>query len=87
MIYQVSSSVVSIKRWFESREKAIAAFEHECKRLGLEPPLHYPPAVSGNTCEDNGIAYPRCKRAAGTGAGAGDITNGKSAISSRRLPA
>jgi len=73
MIYQVSSSKVSIKRWFESREEAIAAFEHECKRLGLEPPLHYPPAVSGDTSEDNGITYPRRKRAAGMRAGVGFV--------------
>jgi hypothetical protein len=73
VIYQVSSSKVPIKRWFESREEAIAVFEHECKRLGLEPPLHYPPAVSGDTLEDNGIAYPRLKWASGIRAGVGFV--------------
>ena len=73
MIYQVSSSKVPIKRWFESREEAIAAFEHQCKHLGLEPPSDYPPAVSGDTFEDNGIAYPRRTRAAGMRAGLGFV--------------
>jgi hypothetical protein len=73
VIYQVSSSKIRIKRWFESREEAIAAFEHECKRLGLQPPLHYPPAVVGDTCEDNGIAYPQRTRAAGMRDGLGFV--------------
>ena len=59
VVYQVSSSKVRIRRWFDTREEAIAAFEHQCKHLGLTPPLHYPPAVSGDTVEDNGIAYPQ----------------------------
>ena len=73
MIYQVSSSKVPIKRWFESREEAIAAFEHQCKHLGITPPLHYPPAVSGDTVEDNGIAYPPRTCAAGVRDGHGYV--------------
>jgi hypothetical protein len=57
----------------ESREEAIAAFEHQCEHLRLEPPLDYPPAVSGDTLEDSGIAYPRRTRAAGTRAGLGFV--------------
>jgi hypothetical protein len=73
VIYQVSSSKVRIKRWFESTEEAIAAFEHQCKHLGLTPPLHYPPAVSGDTVEDNGIAYPHRTCAAGVRDGHGYV--------------
>ena len=73
MIYQVSSSKVRIRRWFDTREEAIAAFEHQCKQLGLTPPLHYPPAVSGDTVEDNGIAYPPRTCAAGVRDGHGYV--------------
>ena len=73
MIYQVSSSKVRIRRWFDTREEAIAAFEHQCKQLGLAPPLHYPPAVSGDTVEDNGIAYPRRTCAVGARDGHGYV--------------
>jgi hypothetical protein len=57
VIYQVSSSKVRIKRWFKSGEEATAACERECWRIGLAPPSDYPPAVSGDTVEDNGIAH------------------------------
>jgi hypothetical protein len=73
VIYQVSSSKVRIRRWFDTREEAIAAFEHQCKHLGLTPPLHYPPAVSGDTVEDNGIAYPPRTYAAGVRDGHGYV--------------
>jgi len=59
LIYQVTSSKVRIERWFANREEAIAAFERKCKRLGLTPPLSYPPGVSGDVFQDNRIAYPR----------------------------
>ena len=35
--------------------------------------MDYPPAVSGDTFEDNGIAYPRRTRAAGMRAGLGFV--------------
>ena len=46
MIYQVSSSKVRIDRWYESREEAIKAFERQCKKLGIAPPLSYPPGLA-----------------------------------------
>ena len=73
MIYQVSSSKVRIVRWFDTQEEAIAAFEHRCKQVGLEPPLDYPPAVKGDTVEDNGIAYPRRTQARGLRDGHGYV--------------
>jgi len=42
----IFSSKVRIERWFDTPDEAIAAFERNCKRLGLEPPLHYPPGVA-----------------------------------------
>ena len=72
MIYQVSSSKVRIVRWFDT-QAAIAAFEHQCKQVGLEPPLDSPPAVRGDTAEDNGIAYPRRTQARGLRDGHGYV--------------
>jgi hypothetical protein len=37
------------------------------------PPLDYPPAVIGNTVEDNGIAYPRRTQAKGLRDGHGYV--------------
>ena len=48
MIYQLSTSTVPIERWFDTREEAIAAFERKCKRLGIRPPLDYPPSCCGD---------------------------------------
>jgi len=71
VIYQVSSPKVRIERWFSSREEAIQAFERACKRLGIAPPLAYPPGVSGDSVSDNLVAYPRRISAQGRRAGHG----------------
>jgi hypothetical protein len=66
VIYQVSSSKVRIDRWYESREEAIKAFERQCKKLGIAPPLSYPPGKSGDAVSDNRTGEPR--RTCATGA-------------------
>jgi hypothetical protein len=73
VIYKISSSKVCSIHWFDTREEAIAASEPMSKQIGLSPPLHYPPAVSGDTLEDNGIAYPRRTCAAGLRDGHGYV--------------
>jgi hypothetical protein len=73
VIYQVSSSKVHIERWFNGRKEAIAAFERECKRLGLTSPSHYLPAVSGDTFSDDRTAYPPRSCAAGRRDGHGYV--------------
>jgi hypothetical protein len=73
VIYQVSSSKVRIERWYESREEAIAAFERKCKRLGLTPPLSYPPGQSGDAVSDNLTTYTRRTCATGVRNGHGFV--------------
>jgi hypothetical protein len=43
--YRVHSMRIRCKRWYPTKEAAIAAFERNCKRLGISPPRYYPPAV------------------------------------------
>jgi hypothetical protein len=69
MQYRVHSTNVKCERWYPTEAEAIAAFEHASKRAGIEPPLHYPPSVSGDSITNNDIAYPRSTCAAGTRAG------------------
>jgi len=57
--YRVHSTQVESVRWYPTKAEAIAAFERNCKRLGIAPPHRYPPSVSGDSITINDMAYPR----------------------------
>ena len=65
MRYRVHSTKVKPGHWYPTKAEAIAAFERQCKRLGISPPTQYPPRLSGDSITKNGIAYPRSTCAAG----------------------
>ena len=58
MRYRVHSIKVKCEQWHPTKAGAIAAFEGAWKRAGIEPPLAYPPDVSGDCFTDNRIDYP-----------------------------
>lgn len=73
MRYRVHSMRIRCKRWYPTKEAAIAAFERNCKRLGISPPRYYPPAASGDGFVDNAIAYPHYICAVGVRDGHGCV--------------
>lgn len=54
--YHVSSSKIDVRKWYATKEEAISAYEHRCKKEGIEPPWNYPGRISGDLHErlDNG---------------------------------
>ena len=81
MRYKVHCTRVKVEGWYRSTDNAIAAFERQCKRDGVEPPLQYPPGLSGDCFRGNRVAYPHRTSAAGRRDGHGcvyiDAANGK----------
>ena len=71
--YRVHSTKVKRGRWYPTKAQAIAAFERNCKRLGISPPKYYPPAVSGDAVTDNHVAYPHYICAVGVRDGHGCV--------------
>ena len=59
MHYRIHSTKVKSRGWYPTKTEAIAAFERGCKRVGIAPPLHYPPSVSGDSITNSNIAYLR----------------------------
>ena len=74
MHYRVYSTMVkATDNWYATRREAIAAFERSCKRVGLAPPLDYPPGISGDNVTSNDLVYPRRTCAAGPREGHGVV--------------
>ena len=71
--YRVHSTKVKCQRWYPTKAEAIAAFERQCQRAGIAPPLRYPPTVRGDCASTNDVAYPRCRSAAGMRDGHGSV--------------
>ena len=49
---------VKCEQWYPTRTEAIAAIERACKRMGIAPPLHYPPGLSSDSITSNELAFP-----------------------------
>ena len=72
MHYRVHGTKVKCLRWYPTKAEAISAFERASKRVGIAPPLDYPPAASGDSITIN-IAYLRRKCSAGLCEGHGTV--------------